>query len=164
MACGEITLRRLIRRGGPLSVTPAAAAVSNAVSRLSGMDERERAWTDKKRHDLNETCEKFGGTTRNYARCKKDFSSTGSSRCSSQPPFTRRVGAPASKAHSDSSSSASEVLSRADSDGQPEGRGRAQARGLRSCRAWTPRRPGSWRGRGRGHLLRVRARARVRVR
>ena len=43
MACGEITLRRLIRRGGPLSVTPAAAAVSNAVSRLSGMDERERA-------------------------------------------------------------------------------------------------------------------------
>ena len=48
MACGEITLRRLIRRGGPLSVTPAAAAVSNAVSRLSGMDERERAWTDKR--------------------------------------------------------------------------------------------------------------------
>ena len=43
IACGEITLRRLIRRGGPLSVTPAAAAVSNAVSRLSGMDERERA-------------------------------------------------------------------------------------------------------------------------
>ena len=77
MACGEITLRRLIRRGGPLSVTPAAAAVSNAVSRLSGMDERERAWTDKKRHDLNETCEKFGGTTRTYALCKKDFSSTG---------------------------------------------------------------------------------------
>ena len=41
MACGEITFRRHIRRGGPLSVIPAAAAVSKAMSRLSGMDESE---------------------------------------------------------------------------------------------------------------------------
>ena len=38
MACGEIAFRRDSRRGGPFSVIPAAAAVSNAASRLSGMD------------------------------------------------------------------------------------------------------------------------------
>jgi len=37
MACGEIAFRRDSRRGGPFSVIPAAAAVSNAASRLSGM-------------------------------------------------------------------------------------------------------------------------------
>ena len=38
MACGEIAFRRDSRRGGPFSVIPAAAAVSNAASRLSGME------------------------------------------------------------------------------------------------------------------------------
>jgi hypothetical protein len=37
--CGEIAFRRDSRRGGPFSVIPAAAAVSNAASRLSGIDE-----------------------------------------------------------------------------------------------------------------------------
>ena len=41
MACGEIAFRRDSRRGGPFSVIPAAAAVSNAASRLSGMDVSE---------------------------------------------------------------------------------------------------------------------------
>ena len=45
MACGEIAFRRDSRRGGPFSVIPAAAAVSNAASRLSGMDVTEGSAT-----------------------------------------------------------------------------------------------------------------------
>ena len=104
----------------------------------------------------------------------RELSLSGSSRCSSQPPFTRRVGAPASKAHSDSSSSASEVLYIREMvfrrtprghgawastsswtsivpRGLPSGRDGIQILQVEVVFRWTPRRPGSWRGRGRGH-------------